>query len=373
MRKIFLVILFFAIIQFAVSQDDYANILNLMKNGELKQAKELVDKLTTKDQGNSKIWLHRGAVYQTLYESENPEFKALHNDPLNESYYSFKKSMELDLTNEYLQINLKSLGILSNLFVKKGIDEFNAGDFKEAFRSFENNIEINERPAIMLLDTIIYYNAAISAEKIGKYDKAEYYLKKLIVFKYNSPQMYLDLAGVYKKQNDLVKYKSTLNDGIAACPGENIGLISEFINYYLSIGNIEKTLEYIEEGIKIEPENPDFYFIRGSISDQKGETEKARKDYFLTIEKEPEHIDALYNLGAIYFNEGLTTEKNAMSKADKKNAEEKYFEAIKYFEKVHNIDNSDSQTIKLLIQLYSTTSQENKKTEMEKKFLNLNN
>jgi tetratricopeptide (TPR) repeat protein len=279
--------------------------------------------------------------------------------------------MSLDSINEFLQINLKSLTIISNMFVKKGIDEFNEGKYDQAFKSFENNIEINELPAIMFLDTIVYYNAAISAEKTGNFNKAEYYLKKLIVFKFNMVQVYLDLAGVYKKQNLYDKYVSLLNEGIIACTNENIALITELINYYLSIGNAEKTLEYVEKGMAAEPENPDFYFIRGSLADQNGDKNKAVQDYLITIGKKPDHIDALYNMGAICFNDGLNLEKNAMSKSDKNEALKKYNEAIAYFEKVHQLDQSDAQTIKLLIQLYNSTGQTDKKISMEQKYIEL--
>ncbi|MFH2096436.1 MAG: hypothetical protein ABIJ16_12070, partial [Bacteroidota bacterium] len=162
--KFILFLFIFLISSGMYGQSGYEEILDLLKKNRLDEAKIKVDKLILNDD-SPKAWMYRAVVYQSLYESSDAKFNTLDDDPLEEAYISYRKSMDTDQQKEFLQMNLKSLGVLANLFVKKGMDTFNSGDYKKALHYFENSIEINNMPAIMYLDTMLIYNTALTAEK----------------------------------------------------------------------------------------------------------------------------------------------------------------------------------------------------------------
>ena len=49
---------------------------------------------------------------------------------------------------------------------------------------------------------------------------------------------------------------------------------------------------------------PVYYFSRGSIHDQAERFTEAETDYLKALEIDPYYFDVLYNLGALYFNNG---------------------------------------------------------------------
>jgi tetratricopeptide (TPR) repeat protein len=59
-------------------------------------------------------------------------------------------------------------------------------------------------------------------------------------------------------------------------------------------------LERLNELIKRENKNADYFYNRGWIFEQMNEPEKAEKDYTAAIEINSGHADALYNRGLIY-------------------------------------------------------------------------
>ncbi len=369
-----LISLFIIIIQSIYAQENIDNVLINIKNGKLTDARNEIEKIINTDTGRKspKAWLYRGAVYQLIHENDT-KIANLDDDALNIAYKSYLKSIELDKDNEFLQKSLQSLGILANLFVRKGIDEFNNGEYCKSLTSFENTININNLPAIMYLDTIVYYNAAFAAEKCNKNDIAHKYYRTLILLNFEKPKIYEENALLYKKENDIDNYIKTLEEGISVCKDNNTKLIYELLNYYMSVEDKPNIEKYIDIAIEKEPENPNNYYIKGSMFEQNGDIENAEKYYQTALKYNPEFTDALFNLGAIYYNQGIDLIKNAKTKKEKAEADAKYKKALPYFEKVSELEPSDDTTLKLLLNIYKITGQEDKQKETERKLKKINN
>lgn len=104
----------------------------------------------------------------------------------------------------------------------------------------------------------------------------------------------------------------------------------------------------------------------------KGENEKAITAYEKSIAADPNYSDALYNVGALYYNKAL--ELTGAVKSDdptyanmKKEANENYAHAAKYFEKVIAINPKDAMTLNTLKEIYKTTEEFEKATVVKKK------
>lgn len=104
----------------------------------------------------------------------------------------------------------------------------------------------------------------------------------------------------------------------------------------------------------------------------KGDIDNAITNYEHAIKEAPNFSDALYNLGAIYYNKGL--EMTGSVKSDdptyanmKKEAEANYNKAAEYFERVVAINPQDGLTLNSLKEIYKTTEQFEKAAVVKKK------
>ena len=121
------------------------------------------------------------------------------------------------------------------------------------------------------------------------------------------------------------------------------------------------------------------YFAKGTVYDKLSDSEEAAKSYLKAIEIDANFFDAYYNLGAVYFNNGvkLVDEANKVPAKDyekyesimaKSNVEFK--KALPYMEKAYNINNNSKESIEALKNIYFRFRSES--DEMNKKFQEYN-
>lgn len=370
MKRICFIIILLSINIFCFSQKiNIEDILSYLKAGNAVKAKETSD-LSINDKDlitNPKTWYYRAVTYHSIYESDIKEVKALSPQPLFEAYNSYVKSMQLDTKKEFNGDIIKALNIASSQFVYEGINYFNAKDYINALSSFENNLAINKLPAINQIDTIVIYNAALSAEKSGNNKLAIDYYNQLIKLEYGGANTSLDLAKLYKKENRISEYILTLENGIKANPTEDIGLITEFVNYYLEIGKNEEAMSYVDKGIFREPKNQGFHFVKGSLHEQKGEYTKAETEYLKAIEIDSVYNDALFNLGALYFNQATDIIKVAKTKDEQAKSFALYTKSQPLLEKIDFLTPGDIQIMKMLKTIYTLLKIDSKLIEINKK------
>ena len=118
-------------------------------------------------------------------------------------------------------------------------------------------------------------------------------------------------------------------------------------------------IDKLGEAIEMDNENDLLYFNRGTIYDQEGDFMNAEKDYLKALELNPSSFGANYNLGALYFNNGVETNNKANGTSDnsiyeklKKKAEIFFTKALPYLEAAHNLKKDDKNTLLSLKQLY---------------------
>jgi tetratricopeptide (TPR) repeat protein len=69
----------------------------------------------------------------------------------------------------------------------------------------------------------------------------------------------------------------------------------------------EKALDYISMAIENNPNNAQFFVIRGTLYEETNQQKKAIKEYESAVELQPENFDANYSLGAYYYNYAADT------------------------------------------------------------------
>jgi tetratricopeptide (TPR) repeat protein len=328
----------------------------------------------TKDWG--KTYYVKGLVYNAIANSENPDFANICENPSIKAFESFKKAYKMDGANMFQSaMDIQFITMANNTFIKHAIDAYNAEDFENAFLYFEKILEVKEMDVFKgEIDTTIIFNAAITAQRIENYDKAIEYYKQTVAYNYGEGETIALLAECYKVKGDTVTYLSTLKEGFEKYP-ENQNILGAIINYYLlEAENAEEAFKYLALARENDPNNPQFYSAEAHLYDKTGDKETAKAKYKKAIEIDPNFFEAYYNLGVLYFNEGveLTDVANKITdnkkyEVAKKVADDKFIEALPYIEKSHELKPEDTSIMSTLKTLYYRLKMNDKYEEINAK------
>lgn len=381
-----------------------------------------------KSMNEAKTWYYRGNVYFAIANSKAPEFadqKASANETALKSYMkalvlNFKdpELQKLDLEKNpadvmkfFTALNDKStkyvdqmwtadiigqkFPYMANSFLNQGVDYFTKSkDYQKAMESFEAAVGVAALTG--KVDTMSMYYTAMAAEKAGNKDKAIQLYEGLTQMKYqgdgDGPRIYLALSQLYKEKGDKDKSLKVLQAGRKAYPDDK-NLILEELNHYLAAGKLNEALDNLNLAVSKDPNNHTLHFALGTVYDNLANPEKDKmqptdaeyKDYIAkaeqaykkAIEIKPDYFDAIYNLGALYFNQGVkindaaqTIADNAKYAAEIKKADEKFNIALPYLEKALEIQPNDKNTLLSLKQLYARTGQTDKYKQVNDKLKN---
>lgn len=340
-------------------------IITLLRNKEYNKAKQLADNLVKEEETGkiAKVWFYRALVYHNVYET----FASTEKEAVEKAYESYMQALALDKDKHLNNEIIKALGILANQFVYEGVELFNSGNYTQALKYFEKNMDIGKLPAYNQIDTIIMYNAALAAEKSGDLNKAALYFEELTRMHFGGVAVYEDLAKVYKKQENEKKFLICIETGIRSYTQESFPLFSELINYYLEKGNYDLAEEQCVKALKLFPESAGLHFINASLNESKGKSDVAEAEYKKTVELDPQFTDAYFNLGSLYYNKGVDLLKKAMNKEDKSKADEFYKKALAMYEEVYRLTPDNTETIQLLSNLYGYLGMPDKQKAMQEK------
>ena len=327
-------------------------------------------------------------------------------DGLDKAYEAYLKAVELDekgklKTDKSL---MQNTSILRGLFSTKGVSYYNeaektkdASTYKKAVLELDKALILDELPK-EAIDTLFnrglvtYYSGVMSHS--GKhYEMAEKYYNICIEKEYEGAKPYHGLASMYKEQKLEEKELAILQKGFNKYPNSN-ELLVDFINFYLAKGESEKALSKLEKGIQENPENQTYHYAMGTLYDtmmkdttgkytaeQQAEYEElAVNSYKGAIEIKGDYFNALYNIGALYYNKAANVIKLAQDippKEQKRYKEQmdksvKIFkQALPYMEKAHDIDIRDRNTLLSLSTIYLKLQMYDKQKEIKEMLDNL--
>ncbi|MEF8810023.1 MAG: tetratricopeptide repeat protein [Bacteroidales bacterium] len=316
-----------------------------------------------------KTYYARGYVYQSIYESDNSEFNDLVEDPLFKAFDQYEKAYEMDEDDQFTGSIDAAMFNLHKYFINDGVEAFKNNDYEGAFRNFKYALEVSDMPIFEgQVDTAIMFNAGIAAQNMKDWEKAAKYYDMSAEYDYGEERTYLLLNNAYLQAGDSTKAVEALKDGFNKYPS-NEDMLASLINYYLlNTDHPEDALKYIEEAQKQFPDNPQYFAAEGQIYDQMDENEKAKDRYKKALERDPELHMALYNLGVLYFNEGvdLVTKANKVKddseyKKLREEANEYFKQALPYMERALEVKPQDQNVLGTLKTLYYRLRTEDEK------------
>jgi tetratricopeptide (TPR) repeat protein len=262
----------------------------------------------------------------------------------------------------------------SGAFVNAAIYYFNAPneDFTKAYnyfnkffasqklQMFEGNPQaqaiIMQLGADETVNQVGFYRA-YAAMKMGDFEKTVDACNFMKDRNYETDNIYKILSNAYVTAGDSAKFEETLIEGAQKLPNESY-YNNTLINFYLARKEYDKAIGYLNNAIALDPNNAQYYDLKGRLLETEGSEDEAVESYKKAIELDGLFASPYANLGRVLFNRAQTKEDELYSKkrfeeADRV-AEPLYLEALPYLEKGFDLnqDEVDSNTGVGLRQIY---------------------
>jgi tetratricopeptide (TPR) repeat protein len=338
---------------------------------------------TVQEEGVQKEIYHYDRVKLTLQDGVLKSWEKtekIHEKPLESAISSYRKVVDLDEDKKMEDDLEENLGRLKRQLEEKGILSFSQKKYKDAYRYFDLYTNVNDFYVFEgVVDTVIYYNAALAATNAKMYDEAIEYYNKAAKYNYGGENLYVFMKDVYMANGDTLQAAEALQEGFKKNPESDL-LLVQLINYFLTSGESEEALEYLNMAKQNDPGNKSFYFAEGTLYDKMGNEEKAIEAYTEALEIDPNYFDAYYNLGVLHYNKAVelfTKANNTMDDEEyqqlRKEAAEQLEKALPFMEKaLNNVSKEDDPdsyvaTLETLKTLYYRLQKEDKHKETVQK------
>jgi tetratricopeptide (TPR) repeat protein len=377
-----LVLLVITTLTFAQSHN-VVNASIALRNEEFADAKKYIDEayITESTANDAKMWNYRSQIYlkialkeakldaDAVFKATEAHLKCLQTDKKGRIIVR-KWTAKEDVLAGTIQCGYK-------LF-NNAIEEYNAGNYKSSLKHYDAIFKIipidteDQLKRGNITRETILYNSFFASNKMKDNSKSKEFLQKLIDINFNEPAIYVQMSIILIEEEKMEKALEYLALGRESFE-EDQGLINTQINLYIQLGRTTELIGKLGEAIALDEENELLYFNRGTIYDQEGDVENAEKDYLTALELNPSAFGANYNLGALYFNQGVATKNKANATSDNslysklnKEADSVFAKALPYLEAAHIINTEDKNTLLSLKQLYYLNNDYAKSEEMKK-------
>lgn len=360
----------------------------------IKEAKDYIDKAYTALPTDHKTLFYRGQIYTsmvlTLIDpnsfaemakepcSGKPKFKAGLDAKkaeadmemyLKEAMVSLKAAMKNPNKKDDFTDQIKfAMNFQSVTMFNCGSKFYNDKKYAEAAEAFQESV--NMKDVVGLIDTLGIYNSALCYDRTKDYEKAAKAYSQCVAIKYGGPDTYAGLANAYTSLGKADESLAAVKAGRAAFP-KDLGLIISEVNYFLGKGDNAAAEKAINEAIALDSRNATLYFALGSVYDNLKQYGKAEESYKKAIEIDGNYFDALFNLGAMKYNEGAELMNKIKDIADdaeytkeKVKADEFFKQALPYNEKAREVNPKDRDNLMMLKNIYARTGDAAKATEI---------
>ncbi|MBN4051966.1 tetratricopeptide repeat protein [Cytophagaceae bacterium AH-315-L13] len=372
-RFVVLVMMFAAVNGVWAQKSKVVSAWNYMQYDEWDKAKVAIDAASENETSSvmAKTWYYRGLIYHQINNDTN--LSKLAENALEEAYEAFNYTIEKDVKKRYTEDSQERLKMIGIQFYNKGVSYCKEKKYKAGLMCFRKTLEVNPE------DQQAMYNSAFASYRLDDMKNAKKYYHKLTETDYDDPRIFHTLSDIYKSEKDTAKALEVIESGRKKHPANNMLIIDE-LNIYLAAGKQQEAIGKLEEAVLLEPTNATLYFALGVANDKIGNKNDAAGAYLRAIEHKPDYFDAVYNLGALYFNIAVDMVKAADEVSDpgkfnklKAEFEVEFKNALPHLEKAHELNDKDFNTLSSLKQLYARLGQYDKSKEMKAKMQALSN
>ena len=341
------------------------------KLGRHDEALEAYDKALEIDPNDVVAWSNKGNALGSLGRTDEAlkAFdKALEINPDNE-YIWYNKGNDLGSlgrTDEALKAFDKALEINPNsakAWYNKGNTLGKLGRHDEAIEAYDKALEINPD------DVNIWYNKGLSLKKFGRYDEAIEACNKALEIKPNSADAWSNKGNTLSKLGRRDEAFEAYEKALEINPNDAVTWNNKSIALE-ELGRYEEALEAYDKALEIKPNFADAWYNKANALGNLGRTDEAVKAYNKGLEFidevlkiDPENIDALRKKGDILFfnferNQEACDVYESLIKIEPRDINAlhqkgrsllglgKYEEALNIFNKILEIDSKNEYAIK---------------------------
>jgi tetratricopeptide (TPR) repeat protein len=371
MKRILMISLGLAMALSARSQADVTSAYNANKQGDYAKAAEYIEKAINdpKAATKEKTWRYRGDIYLSI--AGNPELIAQFPNAVQLCKDSYYKSMEIDTKKEWIQENTTGLSNLQTIVLANAGKQYEGNDFCGAAVNFGVARDISTRFGIV--DSAAIYNGAYCAERCGKMEDALEGYQESAKIGYNVPGVYGSIVELYTKMGKKDEALKTLSEARAKYPKDSELLRAE-VNVYLTDQKYDQALGLLKDLTSQDPTNEMIWFVLGVTYEKLGKVAEQEAAYLKALELNPKYFDALFNLGATYYNQGVEKYKEcdkippreaAKYESCVADANKIFAKSIGYFETAYGERSNDKDIITALKEAYVRVGNMEGKKRME--------
>lgn len=340
-------------------------------------------------------WITRGKIYNEISNNEfknktlkGEEYKIQVKDAANQAYEAYTKAYSMAEKKGDKKTILSGLKETENHLNNFGIFAYQDQNFGEAYSNFETTLKaaeflegvgetsrLNGEESTMQ-DQIFF--TAISGYYGEKQAESKPYFEKLYEMGSNEAIVYEALYTINKAEGN-ENAISYIEKGREMLPDDTAILFAE-INHYLTEGKLEALIDKLKVAIEKEPDNVSVYTTLGSVYDQlqaasveAGDDAKATEyfdaayDYYSqAMAKDENNFEAIYSMGALYYNKAalyvdklneyaadLTPEGMKKYDSTKVEMDGLFEKALPYFKQAEGINAQDGNTLIALKEIYA--------------------
>lgn len=266
-----------------------------------------------------------------------------------------------------------------------GADLYNNKDYDGAYQAWDIFCAMPEIPGVrkalesnktLPSDTIfgeIAFNQALAAWQSEKLDKALAAFLKAKNFGYTKKPLFDYAISVATQLGDKEAVLELAKEAIPLYGKEEPMYMGQVVNYYLQGKEMDKAFEVINSAIELEPENAQYYVIKGVLFENADNKADAKAAYDKAMQLNPENAQAVYNFGRMVCEEAYALSDNAPTRQDEYNVyfAEKikplFLQAADILEQAYTLDPDNSDVLKYLENVYYNLNDEAKLNDVKKR------
>ncbi len=370
---------------------------NMDQNANSDKLDEAIDmiQIAAKDAtlaADADTWITMGAI---MLEIANSDYRknlmgdtvlSQYPDAARKAYEAYKKGLGLSEKKYQKTDALTGISSLIGLLNNEAITEYQLQDNETAFHSFSTVLEAHQiltkegekSPLEEKQVKDAMFSAAVTGMLADKKQESIPFLNSLIESKYENPYIYDLLYNAYI-ESDNAKAVSYLETGRKLYP-EDVSLLFTEINHYLREGKMDELTGKLKLAIEKEPTNKSLYLTLGNVYDNLFQKALEAKDntgsetnfnlalehYNKALSIDPGYTDAIYSIGALYYNKAAVYTQELSKLADdyskeglkkydalKEKVNAEFDKALPYFQDAERIDPNDQNTLIALKEIYA--------------------
>lgn len=357
------------------------------------EAKSLIDGVVQDAEymNDFEAWYVRGNVYNEMASQDimlktfNEAHKNKYPDAPMKAYDSYLKAYELGEKTWQKRDAAKGISEVLSGMLGYGFEKYQEGDQAGAFEAFEAALVAhyilieNNQPSPFAKEEDFnnqVFTVAVTAMGSGNVEAAEKYLNELREANVEKPEIYDLLYKLYKEKGEEEKARAILQTGRELYP-DDVNLLFSEINQALQDGKLDELEASLQLAIEKEPNNLSLYATLGNVYDNLFRItedtvlravyfDKAFTTFNQALEIDENHFDAIYSLGALYYNKAAEMTQELAELADdyssaglkkfeekQKEVNEVFRESLPYFQKADQLNSEDRNTLIALKEIYA--------------------